>query len=203
MKRPVLLPRTALLSALAALGLLVVGSNQALAEAAHNGGLPQFDPSFILTQLFWLTLIFGTFYLLIQGVAVPKVIEVIETRDAKIAHDIKLAEEARNEVTKVGRVIEDKIVLARDHARTILHLANREAGNVAAARIAMFDSRIASRVRDAELRISHARQDIFRELPAIAGALVGEVVTHFVTEDVDQNKVSSAVDRTLKDRATV
>ncbi|MEI8342734.1 MAG: hypothetical protein WCH43_14515, partial [Verrucomicrobiota bacterium] len=74
----------------------------------------------------------------------------------KINFDIARAEELRNEAAAVSRVIEDKIVHARDHARTILSLANREAENVTLARLAMFDARIAGKVRDAERRITHA-----------------------------------------------
>ena len=56
---------------------------------------------------------------------IDKVVQVIETRDAKIALDIKRAEEARNEASTVSTNIEDKIIHARDHARTILALAAR------------------------------------------------------------------------------
>ncbi len=195
-------PRLSVLNLLTlALALFVFAGHPALAEAQHNGGLPQFDPTYILTQLFWLTAIFGTFYLLVQGVVVPKVVEVIETRDVKITHDIRLAEAARNEAVKVGKVVEDKIVHARDHARTILQLANREADNVAAARIALVESKIAGRVRDAELRISHARQNALKELPEMAAPLVNEVVTHFACVEIDQPLVSSAIKAAITSRS--
>ena len=206
MKDLVTKPRLGWLLVLAAVAVVVIagGDHQALAEAAHeeghNGGLPQFNSAFFLTQLFWLTAIFGTFYLLVQGVAVPKVVQVIETRDAKIAHDIKRAEEARNEASKVNSVIEDKIIHARDHARTILSLANREADNVATARLAMFDAKIAGQVRDAERRISHARENAIRELPELAGALVQEVVSHLSEAKAKPAQLTAAVTQALAER---
>ena len=199
-------PRLSWLLVLALVAVVVAfgGDHQALAEAAHeeghSGGLPQFDATFFLTQLFWLTAIFGTFYLLVQGVAVPKVVQVIETRDAKIGLDIKRAEEARNEASKVTSLIEDKIVHARDHARTILSLASREADNVATARLAMFDARIAGRVRDAERRISHARETAIRDLPEQAGALVQDIVTHLSDAKAKPTQLTAAVTQTLAER---
>ena len=200
-------PRFGWLFCLAVVALVVIagGDHQALAEAAHeeghNAGLPQFNSAFFLTQLFWLTAIFGTFYLLIQGVAVPKVVQVIETRDAKIALDIQRAEEARNEASKVSYVIEDKIVHARDHARTILNLANREADNVAAARLAMFDARIAGKVRDAERRIAYARENAIKELPELAGSLVNQVAAHLGETEIEASSVTSAVAVTFEGKA--
>ena len=206
MKHLVTKPRLAccLLIAAAALVVIAGADHQALAEAAHeegnNGGLPQFNAAFFLTQLFWLTAIFGTFYLLVQGVAVPKVVQVIENRDAKIALDIKRAEEARNEAAKVCTLIEDKIIHARDHARTILSLATREADNVATARLAMFDAKIAGQVRDAERRIAHSRENAIRDLPDMAGALVDKVVTHLGETKAKPAQLASAVNQALAER---
>jgi len=188
-------------SAAAAMVVLAGGAHAALAAEAHQRGLPQFDATFFLTQLFWLALIFGTFYILIQGVAVPTLVRVLETRDSKIAFDIARAEELRNEAATVSAVIEDKIVHARDHARTILSLANREAENVATARLAMFDARISGRVRDAERRISHAREDALRELPAQVGTLVQEVVGRFTPGTAEPTLAAAAVQAEINERA--
>ena len=195
------------LASLVATVALFGGDHAALAEAAaeegHAGGLPQFNASFFLTQLFWLTAIFGTFYLLIQGVAVPAVVRVLETRDGKIAFDIARAEELRNEAAAVSAVIEDKIVHARDHARTILNLANREAENVATARLAMFDAKIAGKVRDAERRIAYARENAMKELPELAGTLVKDVVVRLGRAEAEPASVTEAVRAVIKGRPAV
>ncbi|MEI6559292.1 MAG: hypothetical protein WCO00_12880 [Rhodospirillaceae bacterium] len=197
-------PRLGWLLGLAAVAVLIAGvDHQALAEAAHGesqAGLPQFDAAFFLTQLFWLALIFGTFYLIVQGVAVPKVVQMIETRDALISHDFKRAEEARNQAAAVNKIMEDKIIQVRDHARTILFLASREAEHVTAARLAMFDARIAGKVRDAEQRIFYARENALREMPDLAGALAGEVVVRFCDEEVKPALITSAVTRAIAER---
>lgn len=179
---------------------LAEAAAEAVGEEAHGGGLPQFNASFFLTQLFWLTAIFGTFYLLIQGVAVPAVVRVLETRDGRIALDIGRAEELRNEAAAVTEVIEDKIIHARDHARTILALANREAETVAAARLAMFDAKIGGKVRDAERRIAHARENAMKELPQLAGVLVNDMVTRLGQADAEPMSVTEAVQSVIRDR---
>jgi len=189
------------------LGVLTVatvvagGSLPAFAGEAGSPGLPQFDSAFFLTQLFWLALIFGTFYILVQGVAIPAVVRVLEARDSKIAYDITRAEEKRNEAAAIAAVIEDKIIHARDHARTIVSLANREAEAVATARLAMFDARISAQVRDAEGRIGHARETALNEFPALAGALVEDVVSRLGETTARSAEVSSVIAATLNEGA--
>ena len=194
-------PRLRLVIGLTTATLLVLagGGHAALAEEGTQG-LPQFDATYFLTQLFWLTLIFGTFYILIQGVAIPTLVRVLESRDSKINFDIARAEELRNEAVAVSAIIEDKILHARDHARTILSLADREADTVATARLAMFDARIAAKVRDAERRIAHAHENALRDLPDLAGTLVQEVVGRFVPGAAEPALATAAVQAVIKDR---
>ena len=179
---------------------VVGGDHAAFAEEAGSPGLPQFDSTFFLTQLFCLVVIFGTFYILVQGVAIPAVVRVLETRDGKIANDITRAEEKRNEAAAIAAMIEDKLVHARDHARTIISLANREAEGVAAARLGMFDAKIAGQVRDAERRIGHARETALKDLPALAGTLVEEVVGRLGECTASSSQVSAAITATLNER---
>jgi F-type H+-transporting ATPase subunit b len=192
---PARLPRVLLVAPIV-VATLVTGGDPAVAA---EGGLPQFDSAFFLTQLFWLALIFGTFYLLVQGVAIPAVVRVLDARDGKIAYDITRAEEKRNEAAALAAMIDDKIIHARDHARTILSLANREAESVATARLAMFDARIAGQVRDAERRVGHARDTALKELPALAGALIQEVVVRLGETTAECSQVSSAIEATLNE----
>jgi F-type H+-transporting ATPase subunit b len=181
------------------------GGDLAWAEGAPegaSGGLPQFNSAFFLTQLFWLAVIFGTFYILVQGVGVPTVVRVLEARDSKIAFDIARAQELRNEASAVAAMIDDKIIHARDHARTILSLASREAKSVATARLAMFDARIGGQVRDAERRISHAREDALKELPELAGDLVQDVIGRLAQQSVAPERVASTIRTVIKERAS-
>ncbi len=192
--------RWVLLLALMVAAAVMGGDHMAFAdEGASEGGLPQFNSAFFLTQLFWLTLIFGTFYILVQGVGIPAVVRVLEARDSKIAYDITRAEEKRNEAAAIAAVIEDKLVHARDHARTIISLATHEADSVASARLGMFDAKIAGQVRDAERRIGHARETALREFPTLAGELVQEVVNRLSECAAESSQAASAIKAVITD----
>ncbi|MEI8394964.1 MAG: hypothetical protein WCF85_09535 [Rhodospirillaceae bacterium] len=193
--------RTRTVLAVLAAVLLFCGTDPALAaEAEHQGGLPQFNPAFFLTQIFWLFTIFGTFYLLIQGIGVPAVVRALEARDAKIAYEITRAQTLRNEAGTIMKAIEDSVLRAREHAQTVVTMSQREVDGVTKARLAMFDARIEGQVRDAERRIATSRERFMREMPEVASSLARSIIGH-ISEGpaIADEQVASAVSRVIKE----
>ena len=69
-----------------------------------GGGLPQLDADTYPTQIFWLVVTFVILYLIMSKVALPRIAEVLEERQERIADDIETAERLRAEVAPTGRI---------------------------------------------------------------------------------------------------
>ena len=78
--------------------LLVVGIfmtsqiNLLTAEA----GMPQLDPTYWASQVFWLILIFTLLYLALSKIFIPKIKESIDDRENKIKDDLDESQELKN-----------------------------------------------------------------------------------------------------------
>ena len=59
------------------------------AFAAESGGMPQLNPEFWISQIFWLTLTFGTLYVILSKLILPKISANLETRKSKILENIE------------------------------------------------------------------------------------------------------------------
>ena len=61
-----------------ALGIaMVVTVNR---SSASETGMPQLNPEFWIAQIFWLTLIFSSLYLIIAKIFLPRITYIIENR---------------------------------------------------------------------------------------------------------------------------
>ena len=65
------------------IGLLSV-NNLFAAEA----GMPQLDPTYWISQVFWLTIIFSSIYFLVAKMFIPKIKGNLDARENKIRKDI-------------------------------------------------------------------------------------------------------------------
>ena len=65
--------------------------------AAESGGMPQLNPEFWISQIFWLTLTFGILYLVLSKLILPKISANLETRKSQILENIEAAEKQRED----------------------------------------------------------------------------------------------------------
>ena len=76
-----------------------------------EGGMPQLNPEFWASQIFWLILIFSGLYLLIWKIFLPKITDSIENRKSRIMNDLnetqKFKEKAEKKFKEYDKIIEE------------------------------------------------------------------------------------------------
>ncbi len=77
---------------------------------AESGGMPQLNPEFWVSQIFWLTLTFGILYILLSKLILPKISANLELRKSQIQDNIEAAEKQR-ESSDAKLKEYDKIIL--------------------------------------------------------------------------------------------
>ena len=86
---------------------------------AAEAGMPQLDPTYWASQVFWLTIIFSAIYFLIAKIFVPKIKGNIDARESQIRKDIdeanSLKEEADKKLKKYNSLIDEAKLEAKKY----------------------------------------------------------------------------------------
>ena len=77
--------------------------------------MPQMVIPDFMPQIVWLCIVFPLLYLSMKYIALPRITEIISTREEKIRNDINKAEEIRN-----------KIELANNELQSLVNEANNQ-----------------------------------------------------------------------------
>ena len=84
---------------------------------AAEAGMPQLDPKYWASQIFWLIFLFSLLYIIIWKFLLPKITFTIENRKEKIVNDLhqaqKLNEKAKNKLDEYNKMIEDSNTKAK------------------------------------------------------------------------------------------
>ena len=75
------------------------------AQSAESGGMPQLNPEFWVSQIFWLVLTFGLLYVILSKLILPKISNNLESRKSQILENIETAEKQRAESEKKNKGI--------------------------------------------------------------------------------------------------
>ena len=66
-------------------------------NSAESGGMPQLNPEFWISQIFWLTLSFGFLFIILSKFILPKISSNLELRKSQILENIETAEKQKKE----------------------------------------------------------------------------------------------------------
>ena len=81
------------------------------AFAAESSGMPQLNPEFWISQIFWLTITFGILYVVLSKFILPKISANLEIRKSQILDNIEVAEKQREEgelkIKEYEKIVQD------------------------------------------------------------------------------------------------
>ena len=147
--------------------------------------MPQLDAYWYASQIFWLIVFFSLLYWLLSRRALPRVAEILEARQDRIAADLDQAQRLRAEAEDTLAQYEATMVKAREQAHALLAETQAKLQAEASERQSDLEHRLARELAAAEARIAEAKQGALKELEeaavvaaqAAAERLVGVKVT--------------------------
>jgi F-type H+-transporting ATPase subunit b len=148
--------------------LLATLALNAICSPALAEQLPQLDQRWFASQLFWLAVTFGVLYLSVSRFIVPRLQDILESRQSRITHDVDRAEELNTEARKIRYDYEKQISAARSKAQELLSASLQSAQKESLAREQAADAEISAMLSDAEKRIAARREEALNAItPAI------------------------------------
>ena len=118
--------------------------------------MPQFDPHFFSSLIFWEVLSFSILFWILYKYAFPPILETLENRERKIRESLDQAEQSRATAEQKLKEYETKLQLAAKEAETLMAEAKQKAQR-------LLDENQQRLRADSERIKEEATQDIERE----------------------------------------
>ena len=164
--------------------------------AEHGGGegaFPPFDPTHFASQILWLAIIFGLFYLFLKRVALPRVGSILEVRRERIAHDLDQAAKMKEEADAAVAAYEQELAEARAKANVIGQDARNAAKAEAEAKRKKVEGELEKKLTAAEVQIGKIKSSALTEVGTIAADTAAAIVERLIGQKVDKATVAAAV----------
>ena len=168
------------------------------ANSAENGGMPQLNPEFWISQIFWLTLTFGFLYIILSKIILPKISKNLETRKSQILENIETAdkqkEESENKIKDYDRIILESKIKAKnyfnDTRKKVLQDINKKR--------ATLEKDIDAEISAAEEEISNLKKNSDEKISKIAVDTSSELIKELIGEEVNSSSISAIVEDQYK-----
>lgn len=161
-------------------------------------GLPQFDPTWFASQLFWLGVACTFLYFTLSGLLLPPLQGVITRRQQQIEGDLSQAEAARLEAEEARDQYERALSDARVRAQSIfadMEVAHRQREEHATHTL---EKALASKNKEASTRIAAAREELFAKLKPQAADMAVMMAEKLANVKLTHDQAAHAVDAEMR-----
>ena len=166
--------------------------------SAENSGMPQLNPEFWVSQIFWLILTFGILYLVLSKIVLPKISENLETRKSQIVENIETAEKQRKESEDKIKQFEKIILESKIEAKNFFNEKRQKVLEDIAKKRSALEEDIDSEIGAAEVEINKLRNTSGDKINKIAIETSSELIRQLIGEDVNSSSISAIVEDQLR-----
>ena len=161
---------------------------------ASNTGMPQLNPEFWISQIFWLTLIFGALYVLLSKFILPKISNNLETRKSQIVENIEAAEKQRKESDQKIKDYENIINEAKIEAKNIFNQAREKILKDINNKKESLKKEIDQEIKKAETEILELKNKSPEKINKIAIETSADLIKKIVGVEVNNSNISAIVE---------
>jgi F-type H+-transporting ATPase subunit b len=162
--------------------------------AAESGGMPQLNPEFWISQIFWLTLTFGILYVVLSKIILPKISANLELRKSQIQENIEAAENQRENSELKLKEYEETVSKSKLMAKNIFKDAREQVNKDINSKKEILDKQIDDEVKKAEQEINILKKGAPEKINKIVIETSSELLKKLIGAEVNNSSISAIVD---------
>ena len=164
------------------------------AFAAESGGMPQLNPEFWVSQIFWLTITFGILYIVLSKFILPKISANLEVRKSQILDNIEAAEKQREESELKIKEYEKIVQSSKNEAKNYFKQTREKLLKNINLKKDSLDKELNLEVQKGETEIQELRDRAPEKINKIAVETTKDLLQQLIGSDVNSSSISAIVD---------
>jgi F-type H+-transporting ATPase subunit b len=161
--------------------------------AEEHGAFPPFNAATYPSQILWLVITFGLFYLFLKRVVMPRLGNIIDVRNDRITQDLDQAARLKGEADAAVAAYEQELAEAKAKANAIGQQASDAAKAEAEEARKKVEAELDKKLGEAEARISSIKANAMKEVGTIAEDTASAIVEALVGGKTSKAEIAAAV----------
>lgn len=163
------------------------------AAGGHDAVFPPFNPETFPSQLLWLAITFGLFYIFLKNVALPRIGDIIETRRERIASDLEQAARTKEEADAAIAAYEQELADARAKSHEIAAKARDKAKAEAEAERRKVEQQLDAKLAESERSIAAIKASAMKDVGKVAEDTAAQIVERLLGSGASRASIAAAV----------
>ena len=166
--------------------------------AAESAGMPQLNPEFWISQIFWLTLVFGILYIVLSKLILPRISSNLELRKSQIQENIEAADKQREDSEIKFKEYDDIISKSKLDSKNLFNETREKTLKAINIKRDTLEKQIDDEIKKAEIEINQLRKSAPQKINKIAIETSSEILKNVIGAEINNSSISAIVDDLYK-----
>jgi|TARA_B100002051_G_scaffold249120_1_gene259588 F-type H+-transporting ATPase subunit b len=158
--------------------------------------MPQLNPEFFVSQLFWLVVTFSFLFVFLWRVSLPRIGNVLEKRERKISEDLSAAKELQAEASKIQEKIENQLKQARADASEMIKSSSISLQDKTQVELNKLDKELEVKIDESAKAIEISKSELVSQIQEQVHQITKLTISKVATFNVTDDEIKKAVSKT-------
>jgi len=126
--------------------------------------MPQLNPEFFITQLFWLVVTFSFLLIFLWRISLPRLSSVLEKREKKINDDIAAAKKLQEDAEKIQKEIEEKLKEVKNSNADLIKNSSLSLQEKSNEKLEKLDNELNKKIEDSSISIEKNKDESMKQI---------------------------------------
>ncbi len=155
--------------------------------------MPQLDPEFFISQLFWLVVFFSFLLFFLWKVSLPRIAKVIEKRQNTIDENLSYAKELQEQAQKIENKINNQINQAKQDTDDQIKKTISSLQDDVASKLTVLDKDLEDKISKSEKEIMKNRDNEIKNIDKEILNITKITVSKLTNIDLSDNEINSII----------
>jgi F-type H+-transporting ATPase subunit b len=155
--------------------------------------MPQLNPEFFISQLFWLIITFTFLFIFLWRISLPRISTVLDKRSSKINEDIRAAKQHQAEAEEIQKKINIKLSEAKRETAELIKKSNSDFQNYSTKELEKIDVILNKKIDDASKTIENNRVNSINEVNSQIYDITKIAISKISKININDNEIKEMV----------
>ena len=178
--------------------IFIFAINSVSQGGEESGGMPQLNPEFWVSQIFWLILSFGILFIILSKVILPKISANLESRKSQILENVEMADKQRKISEEKNKQYEEIILQSNNEAKKHFNETKKKILNDIKKKSDQLENQINDEIKSVEKEIETLKNNSSEKINKIAIETSQSLIKQLIGAEVNNSSISAIVEDSSK-----
>ena len=155
--------------------------------------MPQLNPEFFVSQLFWLVVTFSFLLVFLWRISLPRISNILEKRERKINEDLTAAKELQSEAENIQDKIEQQLKQARSDASELIKSSLATFQDKAQNEISKLEKDLDKKINDSSNKIENSKKESLNQIQSQINEITKLALSKVTSFEISDDEIKNAV----------